>query len=192
MCISIGRLNEIWPDCKLLRCSVHFQRAISRLCRKCGIYSNKDIVYDKHLPQDYGLCFVPETIHHSSIHHPLSIIWMRKQFHRHRQNKNISVADVDVRVNNGSEAFHFSIQRMHSWMRNNILDFLAFVRKVTLNQHLNSRNGSPYKHRKNRNEWKNDRAAKSNKSLIDRMKCLCDVFIRRMSNTIRIGASYAV
>lgn len=54
------------------------------------------------------------------------MVYLRRQW----LDKKISVADEDVRVNIGSEVFHYSSQRMHSWMRNNILNFMVFVLKI--------------------------------------------------------------
>ncbi len=44
--------------------------------------------------------------------------------------KKVSVANEDIRCNDGSEVFHWEIQRMHSWLRNNILDFCKFIRQI--------------------------------------------------------------
>lgn len=139
-CASRVAVKEVWPTCKVLGCAVHFQRAVFKFGRDEGIYSDKTKVYERQLlAQVYGLCYLPEDNMKKAYEileaqaigdlepfgkrllHYLRTYW---------SNKNISVANEDVRVNNGSECFHWSVQRMHSWLRNNILDFVAFVRDI--------------------------------------------------------------
>lgn len=141
-CSSRSAVNLVWPHCKILGCAVHFQRAVFKFGRRENVYSEKTQPFAKNLlAQVYGLCYVPqflmgvaykvledqavgETAEFGGIlMEYLNTVWLEK---------NISVAEEEVRVNNGSEIFHWSIQRMHNWLKNNILDFTKFVRKIHL------------------------------------------------------------
>ncbi len=60
-CASRNGVKQIWPDCNILGCAVHFQRAIFKFGRRYKIYSDKTKMFERNLlAQVYGLFYVQD------------------------------------------------------------------------------------------------------------------------------------